>query len=101
MSWPVRVVARLGGLTGDREAALALLAEAATPGSDTESDALLLLIIIDTREGRPVDAIEPLFLASNVSFRDQRHNAVAPRPAAHRMSSIGTPFHAARLHSCK
>ncbi len=60
MAWPMRVLARLGGLAGDREAALALLAEAATPGSDTESDALLLLMIIDTREDRPVDAIERL-----------------------------------------
>jgi tetratricopeptide (TPR) repeat protein len=60
MSWPVRVVARVSGLSGDREAALRLLKEAATPGAATETDALLLLMIIDNREGRPAAASERL-----------------------------------------
>jgi tetratricopeptide (TPR) repeat protein len=60
MSWPVRALAKLNGLAGNREAALALLAEASTPGSETETDALLLLMIVDNREGRPADSIERL-----------------------------------------
>jgi hypothetical protein len=60
MSWPVRVPAQLGGLSGNREAGLALLAEAATPGSETESDAELLLLIVDRREGRYVDGLQRL-----------------------------------------
>jgi len=44
-----------GTLDGNREAALALLAEASTPGLATETDALLLLMIVDNREGRPMD----------------------------------------------
>jgi Flp pilus assembly protein TadD len=60
MSWPVRVLARLSGLSGDRETALALLNEAATPGTETESDALLLLMIVDSRERRHADALPRL-----------------------------------------
>ena len=60
MPWPVRVLAKLNGLNGNREAALALLAEASTPGLATETDALLLLMIVDNREGRPTDAIHRL-----------------------------------------
>ncbi len=60
MSWPVRTLARLSGLAGDREAGLALLQEAATPGAETETDALLLLMLVDTREGRPADAMQRL-----------------------------------------
>lgn len=60
MSWPVRALAKLNGLASNREAALALLAEASTPGSETETDALLLLMIVDNREGRPADSIERL-----------------------------------------
>ena len=60
MSWPVRALARLSGLSGDRETALALLTEAAMPGTETESDALLLLTIIDSRERRPADALPRL-----------------------------------------
>jgi tetratricopeptide (TPR) repeat protein len=60
MSWPVRTLARLSGLAGDRDAGLALLQEAATPGAETESDALLLLMLVDNREGRPADAMQRL-----------------------------------------
>ena len=60
MSWPVRMLARLTGLSGDREAGLALLREAALPGADTETDALLLLMIVDNREGRHTDALQRL-----------------------------------------
>ena len=60
MPWPVRVLARLSGLSGDREAGLALLREAAVPGAETETDALLLLMIVDNREGRHADALRRL-----------------------------------------
>jgi tetratricopeptide (TPR) repeat protein len=60
LSWPVRTLARLSGLTGDRDAGLALLAEAAGQGTETETDALLLLMIVDNREGRPRDALPRL-----------------------------------------
>ncbi len=56
MSWPVRTLARLGGLSGNRERGLALMTEAAAPGADTRTDALLLLMIIDNRERRHTDA---------------------------------------------
>ena len=36
------------------------LQEAATPGAETETDALLLLMLVDTREGRPADAMQRL-----------------------------------------
>lgn len=60
MSWPIRTMARLIGLSGNREAGLALLTEAATEGAETETDALLLLTIVDNREGRPADALPRL-----------------------------------------
>lgn len=60
MSWPARMMARLSGLSGDREAGLKLLREAATSGTETEADALLLLMIVDHREGRPADALARL-----------------------------------------
>ena len=60
MSWPVRLLARMGGLAGDRDAALALLEEAATAGSDTQSDAEMLLMIVDNREQRHADALSRL-----------------------------------------
>ncbi|MEO8520618.1 MAG: hypothetical protein ABI603_04600 [Acidobacteriota bacterium] len=60
MSWPVRTLARLSGLSGNRESALSLLQEAATSGTETESDALMLLMIIDNREARPADAVRRL-----------------------------------------
>jgi hypothetical protein len=60
MSWPVRMVAKVSGLSANRESGLRLLREAATPGAATESDALLLLMIIDHRDGRPADARERL-----------------------------------------
>jgi tetratricopeptide (TPR) repeat protein len=56
----VRVLARLSGLSGNRESGLALLAEAATPGAETQSDADLLLMIIDHREGRHADGVRRL-----------------------------------------
>jgi len=60
LSWPVRTLARLSGLSGNRETGLALLSEAATHGAETESDALLLLMIVDNREARPADALARL-----------------------------------------
>ena len=60
MPWPVRALARLYGLAGDREAALVLLREAASPGTETETDALLLLMIVDNREGHHADALDRL-----------------------------------------
>jgi tetratricopeptide (TPR) repeat protein len=60
MSWPVRTLARLSGLSGNRSSGLALLTEASAPGAETESDALLLLMIVDHREGRPADALSRL-----------------------------------------
>ena len=60
MSWPVRALARLSGLPGDREEGLALLREAALPEAETETDALLLLMIVDNREGRHTDALQRL-----------------------------------------
>jgi len=58
MSWPIRALAKLSGLSGNRQAGLALLEEAASSGAETESDALLLLMIIDNREGRHSDAVQ-------------------------------------------
>lgn len=52
LSWPVRTLARLQGLSGNRQTAMRLLREAATAGAATETDALLLLIIVDARERR-------------------------------------------------
>jgi tetratricopeptide (TPR) repeat protein len=60
MSLLVRTAARLGGLSGDRTKGLALLQEAAAPGAETETDARLLLMIVDHREGHPGDAAERL-----------------------------------------
>jgi tetratricopeptide (TPR) repeat protein len=60
LSWPVRALAKLSGLAGSREAGLALLQQAAAPGAETETDALLLLMITDNRDGRPSDALERL-----------------------------------------
>jgi len=60
LSWPVRLAARLGGLTGNRDRGLRLLEEASDASAATRSDALLLLMIIDSREARPVDAIRRL-----------------------------------------
>ena len=60
MSWPVRTLARLSGLSGDREEGLSLLGEAASAGAETETDALLLLMIVDNREGRHEAALQRL-----------------------------------------
>jgi tetratricopeptide (TPR) repeat protein len=60
MSWPVRMLARLSGLAGNRDTALVLLREAATPGAETETDALLLEMIVELREGRHHDALQHL-----------------------------------------
>ena len=60
MSWPVRSLARLKGLSGNRERGLALMREAAAPGAETRTDALLLLMVIDNREGRHTDATRRL-----------------------------------------
>ena len=60
LSWPVRTLARIQGLSGNRRKAWTLLHEAATPGASTETDALLLLVVLKAREGRHVEAIEHL-----------------------------------------
>lgn len=41
-------------------AVIPFLDEAATPGAETHTDALLLLMIVDHREGRPGDAMKRL-----------------------------------------
>lgn len=60
LAWPVRVGAGLFGLSGNRAHALALLEEAAQPASETESDALLVLMIAYSREGSWSTATERL-----------------------------------------
>lgn len=81
MSWPLRMLARLSGLSGDREAGLALLREAATQGTETEPDALLLLMIVDNREGRPTDALQRLTYLQRLHPRNRllwlNHGATA------------------------
>jgi tetratricopeptide (TPR) repeat protein len=81
MSWPVRTLARLSGLSGNRETGLALLREAATHGTETETDALLLLMIVDNREGRPTDALQRLSYLQRLHPRNRllwlNHGATA------------------------
>lgn len=60
LSWPVRTLARMQGLSGNRRKAMALLHEAATPGAATETDARLLLIVIEARAGRHAEVVEHL-----------------------------------------
>lgn len=60
MSWPARTMAKLSGMSGNREKGLALLEEAASPGAETQTDALLLLMIVENREGRHADAARRL-----------------------------------------
>jgi tetratricopeptide (TPR) repeat protein len=60
LSWPVRLGAGLFGLSGNRAHALALLEEAAHPTSETEGDALLVLMIAYSREGSWTAAAERL-----------------------------------------
>ena len=60
LSWPVRFLARIVGLSGDRAEGLALLEEAASVSAETETDALLLLMIAYNREGRHAEAAERL-----------------------------------------
>lgn len=60
MSAPVRLLASIAGLSGGRAEGIALLEEAATPGSETEADALLVLMIVYNREGRHAEATECL-----------------------------------------
>jgi tetratricopeptide (TPR) repeat protein len=57
MPAPVRLVARMAGLSGGRAEGISLLEEAASPDADTEADALLILMIVHNREGRHAEAI--------------------------------------------
>lgn len=52
LPWPARMVARVSGLSGNRDRAMALLEEAAAPGAITATDALLLRMVMHGREGR-------------------------------------------------
>jgi tetratricopeptide (TPR) repeat protein len=56
MPWPVRTLARASGLSGNREAGIRLLEEASAVGAATRTDALLVLVVIDVREGRYAEA---------------------------------------------
>jgi tetratricopeptide (TPR) repeat protein len=60
LSAPARWVARVFGLSGNKAEALQLLEEAATAGSETEADALLLLMIVYNREGNRAEAAKRL-----------------------------------------
>jgi tetratricopeptide (TPR) repeat protein len=60
LSWPVRVLVNVMGLSGDRETGLRLLEEAASDGAETETDARLLLMLVENREDRPADALRRL-----------------------------------------
>ena len=60
MSAPVRLLANIAGLSGGRAEGIALLEEAASSGSDTEADALFVLMIVYNREGRYRDATDRL-----------------------------------------
>jgi hypothetical protein len=57
LSLPLRLVAGLSGLSGDRTGGLALLIEASSPGAGTEFDATILLLIACARERRYADAL--------------------------------------------
>ena len=60
MSAPVRMLAGMAGLSGGRDDGIALIEEAASPGAETEHDALLVLMIIYNREARVADALNRL-----------------------------------------
>ena len=60
MSAPVRMLAGMAGLSGGSAEGIALLEEAASPGAETETDALLVLMIVYNREGRHQHASERL-----------------------------------------
>jgi len=60
LPWPVRTLARVQGLSGNRRKAMTLLHEAATPGAATETDARLLLIVLEAREGRHAEVVDHL-----------------------------------------
>ena len=55
VGWPC-----LTGLKGNRETGIKLLEEAASEGAETATDARLLLMLVDNREGRPADAVRRL-----------------------------------------
>ena len=57
---PMRWLAGLTGLPGNRGDALARLEQAASAGADTEADALLVLMVIYNREGNHAAALERL-----------------------------------------
>jgi tetratricopeptide (TPR) repeat protein len=60
LSFGYRFVAGIVGLSGDRDEALKRLEEAASPGAETEADALLVLMVIHNREGNRALAAERL-----------------------------------------
>ncbi len=67
LAWPLRLLAGAAGLSGSRDQALALLREASMPGSVSEADALVLLMVIYNRENRrgvalaALDRLQALF----------------------------------------
>lgn len=60
LAFPVRWLAGLTGLGGNRGDALALLEQAASGGADTEADALLVLMVVYNREGNHAAASDRL-----------------------------------------
>ena len=60
LSLPLRFLAGVVGLPSNRAEALRRLEEAASPGTETESDALLLLMVVYNREGNGSEAAERL-----------------------------------------
>ncbi len=79
LSLPIRWIADIAGLSGNRGHALRLLEEAASPGAETESDALLLLMIVYNREGRRADAADRL---ARLQARFPRNRLLALNAAA-------------------
>jgi tetratricopeptide (TPR) repeat protein len=57
MAAPIRMLAAIAGLSGGRAEGIALIDEAASEGADTQTDALLVLMIIDNREGKYREAL--------------------------------------------
>lgn len=60
LSFGYRFLAGIVGLRGDRADALERLEEAAQPGTETEADALLVLMVVYNRQGNQAKAAERL-----------------------------------------
>ena len=60
LSFGYRWLAGIIGLRSDREDAIERLEEAASPGAETEADALLVLMVVYNREGNRAQAAEKL-----------------------------------------